>query len=87
MTWQLTLTGLFIGLLVGLTGMGGGSLMTPILILFFGFQPTLAVGTDILHGAVFKSFGAPSARDCARAADLLDVPRFRADVSRGCPDR
>jgi uncharacterized protein len=32
--------------------------MTPILILFFGFQPTLAVGTDILHGAVFKSFGA-----------------------------
>ena len=38
--------------------MGGGSLMTPILILFFGFQPTLAVGTDILHGAVFKSFGA-----------------------------
>jgi uncharacterized membrane protein YfcA len=57
-TWQLTLTGLFIGSLVGLTGMGGGSLMTPILILFFGFQPTLAVGTDILHGAVFKSFGA-----------------------------
>src|SRR6187200_664238 len=38
--------------------MGGGSLMTPILILFFGFKPTLAVGTDILHGAVFKSFGA-----------------------------
>jgi uncharacterized protein len=58
MTWQLTLTGLFIGLLVGITGMGGGSLMTPILILVFGFKPTLAVGTDILHGAVFKSFGA-----------------------------
>jgi uncharacterized protein len=57
-TWQLTLTGLLIGLLVGVTGMGGGSLMTPILILFFGFKPTLAVGTDILHGAVFKSFGA-----------------------------
>jgi len=45
-------------MLVGLTGMGGGSLMTPILILVFGFKPTLAVGTDILHGAVFKSFGA-----------------------------
>jgi uncharacterized protein len=58
MTWQFTLTGLLIGGLVGLTGMGGGSLMTPILILFFGFKPTLAVGTDILHGAVFKSFGA-----------------------------
>src|SRR3954465_346399 len=58
MTWQFTITGLFIGALVGLTGMGGGSLMTPLLILVFGFKPTLAVGTDILHGAVFKSFGA-----------------------------
>jgi uncharacterized protein len=58
MTWQLTVTGLLIGSLVGLTGMGGGSLMTPILILAFGFKPTLAVGTDILHGAVFKTFGA-----------------------------
>ena len=57
-TWQFTITGLFIGALVGLTGMGGGSLMTPLLILLFGFKPTLAVGTDILHGAVFKSFGA-----------------------------
>src|SRR5438132_7210821 len=57
MTWQLSLTGLLIGSLVGLTGMGGGSLMTPMLILVFGFKPTLAVGTDILHGAVFKSFG------------------------------
>jgi uncharacterized protein len=57
-TWQFTLTGLFIGTLVGMTGMGGGSLMTPILILVFGFKPTLAVGTDILHGAVFKTFGA-----------------------------
>jgi uncharacterized membrane protein YfcA len=41
-----------------MTGMGGGSLMTPILILLFGFDVRLAVGTDILHGAVFKSFGA-----------------------------
>jgi uncharacterized membrane protein YfcA len=57
-TWQLSITGLLIGALVGLTGMGGGSLMTPILILAFGFKPTLAVGTDILHGAVFKTFGA-----------------------------
>jgi uncharacterized membrane protein YfcA len=57
-TWQFTITGLFIGALVGLTGMGGGSLMTPLLILLFGFKPTLAVGTDILHGAIFKSFGA-----------------------------
>jgi uncharacterized membrane protein YfcA len=41
-----------------MTGMGGGSLMTPILILFFGFDAKVAVGTDILHGAIFKSFGA-----------------------------
>ena len=58
MTWQFSLTGLLIGVLVGLTGMGGGSLMTPILIIFFGFKPTYAVGTDILHGAIFKTFGA-----------------------------
>jgi uncharacterized protein len=38
--------------------MGGGSLMTPILIFLFDFNPALAIGTDILHGAVFKSFGA-----------------------------
>jgi uncharacterized membrane protein YfcA len=41
-----------------MTGMGGGSLMTPMLILLFGFDPKTAVGTDILHGAIFKSFGA-----------------------------
>jgi uncharacterized protein len=57
-TWQFTLSGFLIGALVGMTGMGGGSLLTPILVIVFGFKPTLAVGTDILHGAVFKSFGA-----------------------------
>jgi len=58
MTWQFVLTGLLIGALVGMTGMGGGSLMTPILVIVFGFTPTLAVGTDILHGAIFKTVGA-----------------------------
>jgi uncharacterized membrane protein YfcA len=58
MNWQFTLSGFLIGCLVGVTGMGGGSLLTPILVIFFGFKPTLAVGTDILHGAIFKSFGA-----------------------------
>ncbi len=58
MTWQFVLTGLLIGILVGMTGMGGGSLMTPILVIVFGFKPTLAVGTDILHGAIFKTVGA-----------------------------
>ncbi len=58
MTWQFSLAGLLVGVLVGMTGMGGGSLMTPILILIFGFNAKVAVGTDILHGAIFKSFGA-----------------------------
>jgi uncharacterized membrane protein YfcA len=58
MTWELSLAGLLVGALVGMTGMGGGSLMTPMLILIFGFNPKTAVGTDILHGAIFKSFGA-----------------------------
>ncbi len=58
MTWQFSIAGFLVGVLVGLTGMGGGSLMTPMLILLFGFDPKTAVGTDILHGAIFKSFGA-----------------------------
>jgi uncharacterized membrane protein YfcA len=58
MTWEFSLAGLLVGILVGMTGMGGGSLMTPILIILFGFDAKVAVGTDILHGAVFKSFGA-----------------------------
>ncbi len=58
MDWKLSLAGLFIGVLVGMTGMGGGSLMTPMLVFLFGFKPTVAIGTDILHGAIFKSFGA-----------------------------
>ena len=58
MTWQLILVGLGLGLIVGVTGVCGGSLMTPILIIFFGFSPQNAVGTDIVHGAIFKSFGA-----------------------------
>jgi uncharacterized membrane protein YfcA len=60
--WKLSLAGLLIGLLVGMTGMGGGSLMTPLLVLVFGFKPTVAIGTDILHGAIFKSFGAAQHR-------------------------
>ena len=55
---KLSLAGLLIGTLVGMTGMGGGSLMTPMLVFLFGFKPTVAIGTDILHGAVFKTFGA-----------------------------
>jgi uncharacterized membrane protein YfcA len=50
-------SGLLVGLLVGLTGVGGGSLMTPLLVLVFGFHPSTAVGTDLLFAAVTKSVG------------------------------
>src|SRR6201999_3949416 len=49
--------GFGVGLLVGMTGVGGGSLMTPILILVFGTQATTAVGTDLLYAALTKSAG------------------------------
>src|SRR3954453_6653493 len=49
--------GFGVGLLVGTTGIGGGSLMTPILILVFGFKPTTAIGTDLAYGAVTKTVG------------------------------
>jgi uncharacterized protein len=49
--------GLGVGILVGMTGMGGGSLMTPLLILIFGIQPTTAIGTDIFYSAVTKTVG------------------------------
>lgn len=51
------LAGLFVGFIVGLTGVGGGSLMTPILIFFFGVKPYMAVGTDLLFAAFTKMGG------------------------------
>jgi uncharacterized protein len=51
------LSGFVVGLLVGQTGVGGGSLMTPILILVFGIHPASAVGTDLLYAAATKSVG------------------------------
>src|SRR2546425_11145130 len=51
------LFGFLVGVLVGLTGVGGGSLMTPILILIFGFKPVTAIGTDLAYGAVTKTVG------------------------------
>lgn len=49
--------GLGVGILVGLTGIGGGSLMTPLLVLFAGVQPVMAIGTDLAYGAVTKTLG------------------------------
>jgi uncharacterized membrane protein YfcA len=52
-----SISGFFVGLLVGLTGVGGGSLMTPLLILLFGIHPATAVGTDLLYAAATKTVG------------------------------
>jgi uncharacterized membrane protein YfcA len=49
--------GLGVGILIGMTGIGGGSLMTPLLILFAGVHPTVAIGTDLAYGAVTKTLG------------------------------
>jgi len=56
--WKYTVLGLLTGVLVGLTGMGGGSLMTPLLVFLFGVPPSTAIGTDIAHGAAFKTVSA-----------------------------
>ena len=52
-----TLSGFAVGAIVGLTGVGGGSLMTPLLVLLFGVHPATAVGTDLLYAAVTKAGG------------------------------
>jgi uncharacterized membrane protein YfcA len=57
MDLTLALAGLGVGIVVGLTGMGGGALMTPILVLFFGIPPIAAVSSDLAASAVMKPFG------------------------------
>lgn len=52
-----TFAGLVVGFIVGITGVGGGSLMTPILVLGFGIHPTIAVGTDLLYASITKAGG------------------------------
>ncbi|HZW24750.1 MAG TPA: sulfite exporter TauE/SafE family protein [Gallionella sp.] len=57
MDWLYTASGFLVGLIVGVTGVGGGSLMTPLLVLFFGVSPATAVGTDLLYASITKSLG------------------------------
>ena len=52
-----SISGFVVGMLVGITGVGGGSLMTPLLVFMFGFQPAVAVGTDLLYAAITKTGG------------------------------
>lgn len=57
MDFGFIIAGFIVGFLVGLTGVGGGSLMTPILMIFFHIKPALAVGTDLLYASITKSVG------------------------------
>jgi uncharacterized membrane protein YfcA len=52
-----TLSGFLVGLIVGVTGVGGGSLMTPLLVMLFGVSPATAVGTDLLYASLTKTLG------------------------------
>jgi uncharacterized protein len=57
MDFYFSIIGFFVGFIIGMTGVGGGSLMTPILVLGFNIQPAVAVGTDLLYAAITKSGG------------------------------
>ncbi len=58
MTWIYALSGLGVGFIVGLTGVGGGSLMTPLLVLMMGIPPAIAGGTDLVYAGLTKAVGA-----------------------------
>jgi hypothetical protein len=73
--WLFSLSGLAIGCIVGITGVGGGSLMTPLLVLLFQVHPVTAVGTDLLYAAVTKSVGT-AIHGRARSVDWRIVGRL-----------
>lgn len=58
MDWEASFVGMFVGTLIGMTGMGAGSLLAPVLVLWFGVPPLQAVGSDLVYSAVTKSVGA-----------------------------
>jgi len=71
------ISGLLVGLLVGLDGVGGGSLMTPLLVLLFGFHPSTAVGTDLLFASVTKVAGT-TIHSAGKSVDWQIVGRLAA---------
>ncbi|HXW31406.1 MAG TPA: sulfite exporter TauE/SafE family protein [Xanthobacteraceae bacterium] len=70
-------SGFVVGALVGLTGVGGGSLMTPLLVLLFGIHPAVAVGTDLLYAAITKT-GGTLAHAASRTVDWRITRRLAA---------
>jgi uncharacterized membrane protein YfcA len=61
--------GFAVGILVGLTGVGGGSLMTPLLLIAGGYSPVVTIGTDLAYGAITKTVGAGAT--CARDTSIF----------------
>ena len=76
------LFGFGVGILVGTTGMGGGSLMTPLLILVFGIKPVVAVGTDLAYAAITKTVGGLAALPQGHRADEPRVLARRSAPAR-----
>src|SRR5471030_99742 len=70
-----SLSGFAVGMLVGMTGVGGGALMTPLLILLFGIHPATAVGTDLLYAVATKT-GGSLVHGYARSIDWRVVRRL-----------
>lgn len=70
-----SLSGLMVGVLIGMTGIGGGSLMTPVLILIFGIHPETAVGTDLLYASATKTVGT-GVHSISRSVDWQIVSRL-----------
>jgi uncharacterized protein len=83
-------SGFGVGFVLGLTGVGGGSLMTPLLVLLFGFHPATAVGTDLLYASVTKTCGTAvhhigqtverTVDDCPFASGESDARPLRAQL-------
>ena len=84
-----SLSGFFVGCLVGFTGVGGGSLMTPILILFFNIAPAVAVGTDLLYASISKAFGVVLLEALASGTPVVaaDNVGFRQVIRGDVPGR
>ena len=83
MNWGFSLAGLLVGLLVGATGVGGGSIMTPLLVLMLGVAPHTAIGTDLLYASLTKVVGV-SVHSIAGRTDWQVVRRLA--LSKGVHD-
>jgi uncharacterized protein len=77
------LSGFAVGFVVGMTGVGGGSLMTPLLVLLFGLHPVTAVGTDLLYAAITKACGT-AVHHIGRTIDWRVVARLAAGSLPAC---